>query len=67
MSEKQEAFLELLRAGLWEKEARLSQFGRVDYEEVMRLAEEQSVAGLVTAGLGDGVTMFAIGKVTTDR
>ena len=30
------AFLELVRAGLWEKEARLSQFGRVDYEEVMR-------------------------------
>ncbi len=43
--------MELVRAGLWEKEARLSQFGSVDYEEVMRLAEEQSVVGLVTAGL----------------
>ena len=51
MSEKQDAFLELLRAGLWEKEARLSLFGKVDYEEVLRLAEEQSVVGLVTAGL----------------
>ncbi len=48
------AFLELVRAGLWEKEARLSQFGRVDYEEVMRLAEEQSVVGLVAAGI-DGI------------
>jgi len=46
-----EAFLELVRAGLWEKEARFSQFGRVDYEEVMRLAEEQLVDGLITAGL----------------
>lgn len=45
------AFLELVRAGLWEKEARLLQLGKVDYEEVMRLAEEQSVVGLVTAGL----------------
>ena len=48
----QQAFFELMRAGLWEKEARLSQFGKVDYEEVMRLAEEQSVVGLVAAGLG---------------
>lgn len=45
------AFLELVRAGLWEKEARLLQFGEVDYNEVMRLAEEQAVVGLVTAGL----------------
>ena len=45
------AFLELVRAGLWEKEARLSPIRKVDYEEVMRLAEEQSVDGLVTAGL----------------
>ena len=45
------AFLELVRAGLWEKEARLSQFGRVDYNVVMRLAEEQSVVGLVAAGI----------------
>ena len=26
-------------------------FSKVDYEEIMRLAEEQSVVGLVTAGL----------------
>ena len=46
-----EAFLELVRAGLWEKEARLLPFVEVDYSEVLRLAEEQSVVGLVTAGL----------------
>lgn len=45
------AFLELMRAGLWGSAARLSQYGKVDYEEEMRLAEEQSVVGLVTAGL----------------
>jgi hypothetical protein len=45
------AFFALVRAGLWEKEARLLSFGEVDYEEVVCLAEEQSVVGLVTAGL----------------
>ena len=45
------AFFELLRAGLWEKEARLSSFSEVYYDEIMRLAEEQSVVGLITAGL----------------
>ena len=43
-------FLELVRAGLWEKEARLEQYGKVDFEELYRLAGEQSVVGLVTAG-----------------
>lgn len=45
------AFLELVKAGLWEKKARLLPFGDVDYAEIMRFAEEQSVNGLVTAGL----------------
>lgn len=47
----QEAFFELLRAGLWEKEARLSQFMDIDYAAILQSAEEQSVVGLVTAGL----------------
>ena len=42
---------ELLRAGLWGTEARLSDYGVIDYSSVMSLAEEQSVVGLVTAGL----------------
>ena len=45
------AFLELVRAGLWEKEARLLPYGEVDFEHGMRLAEEQSIVGLVAAGL----------------
>lgn len=45
------AFFELLRAGLWEKEARLSLYNGIDYDVIMQLAEEQAVMGLVTAGL----------------
>ena len=47
----QQAFFELLRAGLWGKEARLSQFDGIDYAAILKLAEKQSVVGLVTAGL----------------
>lgn len=45
------AFFELIRAGLWEKEARLIKFDNIDYTAILNLAEEQSVLGLVTAGL----------------
>lgn len=51
LSNNQQTFLSLVRAGLWEKEARLSRFVNIDYNEVYRLAEEQSVVGLVAAGL----------------
>ena len=46
-----DAFLALVRAGLWEKEVRLSAFDRIDYDDIMRLAEEQNVVGLATSGL----------------
>ena len=45
------AFFELLRAGLWEKEFRLSNYENIDFAEVYRLAEEQSVIGMVAAGI----------------
>lgn len=45
-----EAFFALLRAGLWEKDVVLSQYGEIDFEVIYRLAEEQSVVGLVAAG-----------------
>lgn len=45
------AFFALVRAGLWEQEVQLLPYGEVDYNEIMRLAEEQSVNGLVTTGL----------------
>lgn len=47
----QQAFLALVRGGLWEKDVELRNYGATDFEEIMRLAEEQSVVGLVTAGL----------------
>lgn len=47
----QQAFFELLRAGLWDKDARLSVFGAIHLKEICRIAEEQSVVGLVAAGL----------------
>ena len=56
------AFFALLRAGLWEREVRLSQYDSIDYAEVYRLAEEQSVVGLIAAGL-EHVTDVEVPKV----
>lgn len=44
-------FFSFLTAGLWEKEIRLSNFNDIDFSAILRLAEEQSVVGLVAAGL----------------
>lgn len=44
-------FYALVRAGLWEQGVRLLADEPVDYEAVYKLASEQSVAGLVAAGL----------------
>ena len=41
----------MVRGGLWEQEVSLSQYGKIDFSEVYRVAEEQSVVGLVAAGL----------------
>ena len=51
LDNNQQAFFELVQAGLWEKEARLSQFGNIDYAAILQIAEDQCVVGLVTAGL----------------
>ena len=45
------AFLELVRAGLWEKEVSLSSYGKIDFDEIYRLAQEQAVVGLLAAGM----------------
>lgn len=44
-------FFELLKAGLWEKSVRLLPYGEIDFSAVLDLAEDQSVVGLVAAGL----------------
>ena len=46
-----DAFFSLVAAGLWEKEVRLLPFGEVDFDALLQLAEEQSVVGLVAAGI----------------
>ena len=46
-----QTFLALVRAGLWEQDVRLLPFNPIDFKQVMSLAEEQSVVGLVAAGL----------------
>ena len=47
-----QAFFELLQAGLWEKEARIDTVDKIDFDALYELAEEQTVVGLIAAGLG---------------
>ncbi len=44
-------FFILLRAGLWEKEAELKDYNDLDFIELHQIAKEQSVIGLIAAGL----------------
>ncbi len=50
LEKNQQVFFELVRAGLWEKEVRLSGYQEIDYSIIFQMAEEQSVVGLVAAG-----------------
>ena len=49
--EQTDVFFALLQAGLWEKTVRFLSFREIDFAEIHRLAEEQSVVGLMAAGL----------------
>lgn len=51
MKNSERAFLALVQSGLWETNAELAHYGEFDYSDVLKKAEEQSVVGLVTAGL----------------
>ncbi len=51
LDRNQQAFFALLRAGLWEQEVRLVPYGEIDFSAVLDLAEEQSVVGLLAAGI----------------
>ena len=51
MNNIQEVLFELVRAGLWETEVELGKYGSIDYSQILQLATEQSVVGLVAAGL----------------
>ncbi len=50
-NKNQQAFFALLRAGLWEEDVRLLPYCEIDYGALLKLAEEQSVVGLVAAGI----------------
>jgi len=51
LNNNQEVFFALLRAGLWEQDVEIGKYGDADFSEILRLATEQSVVGLVAAGL----------------
>lgn len=44
-------FLELVKSGLWEKAVLLAPYGAVDFASIMQIAREQTVIGLVAAGI----------------
>lgn len=52
-------FLELLKAGLWEKRFNYKPFGVIGIDTVNSFAQEQSVSGLIAAGLDfvDGINI----------
>lgn len=52
-----EAFFALVRAGLWETEVQLTSYREVDYDDILRLAQEQAVVGLVAAGFEHVIDM----------
>lgn len=51
LDHNQRVFFELVSAGLWEKDIELGRYSSIDFTEIMHLASEQSVSGLVVAGL----------------
>lgn len=57
MDRNRQVFFDLLRAGLWEKDVRLSSYEKIDFEDLHRLASEQSVVGLLAAGIEHVVDM----------
>lgn len=51
LDNNQQAFFALVRAGLWGEEVRLLPYHDIDYGIVSRMAEDQSVVGLIADGL----------------
>lgn len=49
--QNRKVFFALLRAGLWEEDVHLVSLKNIDFSEILRLAEEQTVVGLVAAGI----------------
>ena len=51
MKKNQDAFFALLRAGLWEQGVRLLPYEPLDFDALYKMADDQSVVGLLAAGL----------------
>lgn len=51
MNNNVQVFFELLKAGLWEKDVQLLSFGHIDFNAVKQCADDQSVVGLIAAGM----------------
>ena len=51
LNKNQEAFFALLKAGLWEKDVQLLPYDDIDFEYILKTAEEQSIIGLIAAGI----------------
>lgn len=51
MDKNQGGLLTMLRAGLWDKEVQLLQYGDIDFSAILDIAEKQSVVGLIAAGI----------------
>lgn len=51
INDSQKAFLTLVKAGLWEKEAKLLRFGKIDFAAISVMADAQGVTGLLAVGL----------------
>lgn len=63
MDKKLQAFFALIKAGLWGEDLLLSQYGYLDYDKIYHLAEEQSVIGLVAAGIDHTVDVKVLQEV----
>lgn len=46
-----QVFFDIIQAGLWERDVRLSPYGEIDFSAILEMAEEQGVVGLAVAGL----------------
>ena len=62
LDQNHQAFFCLVKAGIWEQDVQLSSFEKMDFNEVYRISEEQSVIGLVAAGLEHVVDMKVLKK-----